>query len=232
MLVFNSHKNEYEIDPHFLSIIPFQKVLKQECGYQKLLWIYHMFNPHSQFKNYQNNKKSNAIVQAYFPKAFLDKKEKALQSLIDEAILKNKEIDLLADTVVEDGELKPKKQSHVFVPKLKLYDPEEDDGMEEAIDWYKNHLKETPLWFAYESYKEAIYNLGTIVRKSTATAGEISTASKELDTLPRKMEQMRQQAEKDEAMTIKVSGEKNIKRSEKVFRHQQNQDKQMNLPIG
>jgi hypothetical protein len=224
MLVFDPRSNEWIIDPHYLGIIPLAKVYKTKYGHQKLLWMYHMYSPHSAFKAYANKGKSEAIVKAYFPKDFLDEYESKLQALIDEAIMKNQEMDAIADTeVTPEGEIKPKKKKDVFVPKLRLYDPAEEPGMDQAIEWYRGHLKKTPLWFSYNAYKEAMYNLSTIIQDPGRGASEIRAASQELDTLPLKMEKMRQQAEKDEAMMLQVSGDKDIKDSEKVETHRARQ---------
>jgi len=225
MLVFDNTTNKYVVDPHYLNIIYFRRILdtdtthKKEIGNAKLLWIYHMYNPHSPFRDHRNKDKSQAIVEATFPKWFIEQQEKSLQAVIDDAILKNQELDIISDTIVEGGEVKPKKKVEYFVPALRIYDPLEDKVIKEAAEWYINHLQSTPLWQAYNAYKEAMYNLSKIISDPEATAQSIRAASTELDTIPLKMEKMRQQAIKDEAMTLKITGEKNIKRSEKIESH-------------
>jgi hypothetical protein len=228
MLVYNSELNKYVVDPHFLTIIPFKKVSAQECGDEKLIWIYHMYNPHSPFRDYKNSLKCSSIIQSVFPKSFIDKQEQNLKLFIEEANRKNKELDEMSDLAVnENNEVidNPEKIKKHFVPRGTSYEPDTDDDVKIAAEWYKEHLKQTPLWFAYESYKEAIYNLSTIIRSPLKTAAEIKTASVELDNLPIKMEKMRLQAEKDEANTLKVSGDRNIKRSEKMQYHRSQHQK-------
>jgi len=226
MLVWSNETNKYVIDPHYLNIIPFRKIWdadkhhRKEIAEAKLLWIYHRYNPHSPFKDYKNSEKSRAIVLATFPKWFLDEKEKGIQALIDDAIAKNKDIDELNLKALEGKEEEDKKKikqrDHVFVPTLRLYDPEDDETLQDAITWYTGHLKQTSLWAAVDSYKEGIYNLSKIISNPNSTPLEIKTASIELDQLPARMERMRQQAIKDEAQTLKVSGDKNIKKRERT----------------
>lgn len=220
MLVFDKATSSYIIDPYYLTINPIKAVYlaekKKEIGEAKLIWLYHMFNPHSPYRQYKNSEKSSKIVMDTFPKWYIDQKEKDIQQVIDEATKKNEQ--LSESAVTEGGKIeKPKKKEKVFVPTLRLYDPAEEELMEAAISWYRDyHLKMTPLWNGYHSYKEAIYNLSKIVADPKSSAGDIKTASIELDSLPLKMEKMRQQAEKDEAMQLKVQGDKNIKRSERL----------------
>jgi len=227
MLVWSTEANQFVIDPHFLTIIPLRKIWDADkskdkpVANAKLLWMYHRYNPHSPFNQHRNSDKSRAIVEATFPKAFLQEKEKGLIRLIAEANAKNREMDELYNkTVAEEVTVEKQKQvvkpEHAFVPTLKLYDPEEEEDMEDAIKWYLKYLKQTPLWAAVESYKEAIYNLSDAIKKKTSTPNEIKIASIELDQLPARMERMRQQAIKDEAQTLKVSGDKNIKKRERT----------------
>lgn len=218
MLLFDPHTNLHVIDPHYLTIKPLKKIWDEDKSYKKeiaiarLMWLYHMYNPHSPFRDYRNTTKSMEIVRATFPAAYLQKKEDELKALIEDANRKNK--DLSESAVEKDGEIK--KVKLVEVPELKIYDPEFDEEMQDAIKWYASHLQQTPLWKAYEAYKEGIYNLAKVVADPNKTAQEIRTASQELDTLPLKMERMRQQAVKDEAQTLKTQGDKNIKRSERL----------------
>jgi hypothetical protein len=184
-----------------------------------LLWIYHMHNPHSPFRDYKNKDKSGAIIDATFPKDFIDGWEKKVLALIQEAEAKNKDLDAISDTVVEGDEVKPKKKKYLEVPRVRVFDPMEDEDVVEAVAWYTTHLKQTPLWYSYESYKESMYNLSDIIRKSDSTAQSIRAASQELDTIPLKMEKMKQQAIKDEAVTLKVAGDRNIRRSEMLTTH-------------
>jgi hypothetical protein len=222
MLVFNPITKKSVIDPHYWTIIPFKRIRDSEKDYDiaecKLMWIYHMYNPHSPFKDYRNRDKSAAIVAATFPKSYIEEKEKQLQAKIDEAVLKNQELDALSDTVVEGSEVVPrKKPHHHHVPTLKIYDPLEEKLVQEAAEWYhKEHLKKTPLWYSCESYKESMYNLADIIRDPRSSAPNIRAASQELDTIPNKMEKMKVQAIKDEAATLQIAGDKNIKRGERV----------------
>lgn len=217
MLVFDSTHSQYEIDPHYLNIKPLLKIWhndtspKKGIAKAKLMWLYHMYNPHSPFRDYRNITKSLEIVKSTFPASYLAQKEREFQELIDDANRKNKDIEDFNKKVEQGKDMK----EPLEVPDLKLYDPEYDEEMQEAIRWYRDyHLKQTPLWTAYESYKEAMNNLSTIVRDPDSTANDIRIASTELDTIPLKMEKMRQQAVKDEAQQLKVAGDKNIKRSE------------------
>lgn len=224
MIVLDSDTGKYVIDPHYLSIIPFGKIMDDDdslnkvIGTAKLLWIYHMYNPHSPFRDFSNGDKSHSIVEATFPKWFIEQEETSLVKRIEEIQLKNKSIEeFIADTAVDEkGEVVLSKKELGFVPKLKIYDPYNDELIVEAADWYRSHLQKTPLWQAYEAYKEAMYNLSKIISDPESNAASISSASKELDTIPLKMEKMRQQAIKDEASTLKVTGDKNIKRGEKI----------------
>lgn len=228
MLIWNADKNSYQIDPHYLTIHQLKVVWnsdkspKKEIGEAKLMWLYHMFNPHSPFRDYRISEKSASIVRATFPKSYVLQKEKEETTWRDAIIAKNAEIERnnrLIDEMLNDLEGKPSsklvKKDLLEIPEITLYNPAQDDVMLPAIDWYKeNHLKHTPLWNAVGAYDEAMYNLSDIVRSPKSTAGEIKTASAELDDIPKKREKMRQQAIKDEAQTLKTSGDKNIKRGE------------------
>jgi len=225
MLIFDIQKAKYIVDPHFWTILPFKKIREAdknpdkhiaEC---KAIWIYHMYNPHSPFRDHRNKEKSDVIVRATFPKSFLEVEERKLQALINDAVIKNKEIDVLSDTVVEGGEMVVKHKEYAHVPTLRLYDPAEDENVLQAAEWYKNHLQQTPLWYSYESYKEAMYNLSDIIRDRSSSASNIKSASSELDLIPLKMEKMKQQAIKDEATTVKIQGAKSIKRGEMLESH-------------
>lgn len=202
MLAYDTKSHRYIIDPHYLSIIPLRaiwdadKSKDKEIATSLLMWLYHMYNPHSPFRDHRNTLKSMAIVESCFPKKYVQEK----LDLIKADLEKVPENEVKADTEI----------------KLPVYDPALEPGMDVAIQWYQKHLKQTPLWNAYEAYKEAMYNLSKIIRDPTANAQSIRTASNELDTLPVKMDKMRQQAEKDEAMTLKVSGDKTVKRGERL----------------
>lgn len=208
MLVFDKASSRYFIDPHYLTILPFKRIWDEdkssnkEIATARLMWIYHMYNPRSPYREYKQDTKSYEIVKDTFPRKFLQQKEKELVELIEEATRKN--IDL------------PEGTEKIEIPKLRQYDPEQDSDMEEAISWYLSHLEKTPLWDAYNSYSAAMYNLSGIIADPESSANDIRIASQELDTLPRKRENMRQQAVKDEAMMLKVQGDKNIKRSERL----------------
>lgn len=220
MLVFNNTLSEWIVDPHYLTILPFKdiwdrdKLKNKEIAKATLAWIYHMYNPRSPFKEYKKSIKSLEIVRAVFPKWFLDIKESELKDLIEKAAKIKEEQDAILEKEEREGKKagRPKK---LVMPSLKPYDPADDETLSEAINWYKQHLEQTPLWDAYNGYGDAMYNLTTIIRNPNSSAAEIRTASQELDTIPLKREKMRQQAEKDEAITLKVQGDKNIKRSEK-----------------
>lgn len=241
MLVFENGK--YIIDANYLNIIPFNNIWKsdssknKEIALAKLMWIYHMYNPHSPFRDYRNAIKSKAIVEATFPTWYIKEKETLLKNKIAEANKKNKdsakEMKSLEESNKPDddgAQVKSdnKKIKLVFVPTLKLYEPEDDESLEEAIEWYKSHLRQTPLWTAYESYKEAIYNLSKIVADPQTGASDIKTASNELNTLPKKMEDMRQQAVRDEANLMQIAGDKNIKRGEMLPAEMQRKHKSKN----
>lgn len=226
MLVFNPADSTYIIDPHYWTLIPFKNIRdkdtskNKQISQAKVLWIYHMYNPHSPFRDYRNKDKSAAIVAATFPKAFVEEQEKALQHLIDEANAKNKDLDSLSDTVVEGSEVVVKKKEYAHVPTLRTYDPLDDEDVSAAAEWYQqDHLQSTPLWYSYESYKESMYNLSDIIRDKNTSATNIRAASQELDTIPLKMEKMKQQAIKDEAVTLKIAGDRNIKRGERIESH-------------
>lgn len=230
MLIWSTEKNDYVIDPHYLTIIPLRKLydsdktILKKVGTAKLLWLYHRYNPHSPFAQVRNSEKSKRIVESTFPKDFLLEYEKGIKAIIEDANHKNREIDLDNEKLVEqlksDTENKEKKiklKEHVFIPTLRLFDPETEPEFEEAIKWYtEDHLKSTPLWAAYESYKEAIYNLSEAIRDKESSPNEIKIASIELDQLPARMERMRQQAVKDEAQTEKISGDKDLKKRERL----------------
>lgn len=202
MLVYDNSRHRFVIDPHYLTIKPLRKIWDsdkssgKEIATSLLMWLYHMYNPHSPFRDHRNSTKSMAVVDAVFPKAYVEEKLKYIKERL-EAVKDNE--------VAETAKLS-----------VAYYSPEDEPGMTAAISWYTSHLKQTPLWNAYESYKEAMYNLSKIISDPQATASQIRTASQELDTLPLKMEKMRQQAEKDEAQTLKVSGDRHVKRSERI----------------
>lgn len=198
MLIYDAKNHKYIIDPHYLNIKPVAAVWESDTKKDKpiatalLMWMYHMYNPHSPYRDYRNLTKSLDIIEATFPKDYITERLKVLEQALTAINETDKPV-----------ELKPM-----------VYDPAGEPNMESAIAWYQHHLKQTPLWNAYESYKEAMYNLSKIIRDPNSTAVQIKTASMELDTIPGKMDKMRKQAEKDEAMTIKVSGDKPIRRSE------------------
>lgn len=202
MLAYSSSGKAFVIDPHYLTIIPFRKIWDNDKSPGKkiatalLMWIYHMYNPHSPFRDHRNAIKSQAIVESVFPKEYVQSKLKEVE---------------LALSKVKDNEIKK-----TVSLEMGVYNPEDERFMGDAIKWYTNHLKQTPLWYSYESYKESMYNLAKIIRDPTSSASMIKTASQELDTIPVKMDKMRQQAERDEAMTIKIAADKTIKRGERL----------------
>lgn len=236
MLIYNQSTGEYVIDPHYLSIIVFKRIWdndehpEKEIAQAKLMWIYHMYNPHSPFRDYRQSEKSASIVKAVFPQYYIEAREKDLQMIILEANTKNKDTDILNKEIEEQMEFDKKSKNFdphdkmyqlrpkIFVPTLRIYNPGEDDNdMLPAIEWYKeDHLKHTPLWNAVSAYDEAMYNLADVIRNRQSTPNDIKIASTELDLIPLKREKMRQQAVKDEAQTLKVQGDKNIKRGEKL----------------
>lgn len=200
MLAYSTENHTYVIDPHYLTIRPLKKIWDQDKSQDKevatalLMWLYHMYNPHSPYMNHRNQIKSVEIVAAVFPKKYVKERLDQLAQQIEKV-----------NETEAPVELKPT-----------VYDPSTEPGMEEAIAWYRAHLKQTPLWNAYEAYKEAMYNLSKIISDPTSAAAQIRTASQELDALPGKMEKMRQQAERDEAMTLKVAGDRHVKRGERL----------------
>lgn len=204
MLAYSHENHTYVIDPHYLTIRPLKKIWDQDKSKDKkiatalLMWLYHMYNPHSPYMNHRNQIKSVEIVSAVFPKEYVKSKLEELETALAK---------------VSDNEVK---EAVKLEFNSGVYDPSIEPGMEQAIAWYRSHLKQTPLWNAYEAYKEAMYNLSKIISDPTSAAAQIRTASQELDALPGKMEKMRQQAERDEAMTLKVAGDRHVKRSERL----------------
>lgn len=204
MLIYSEAHGRYVIDPHFLTIKPLGAVWRRYpekqhlIGDCMLMWMYHMYNPRSPFNQAKNSTKSMKILEATFPKEFLDKKNKELLEQIEKA--------------------NPEERAPDARPVY--WEPIMEPDMEAAVKWYREeHLTDTPLWFAVESYKEAIYNTSAIIRNPQSSAGEIKSASATLDELPKLMHKMREQAEKDEAITLKVQGDKQIKRGERVPEH-------------
>jgi cell division protein FtsB len=232
MLVYSIYHNAYVIDPHYLEITPIKKVwdwdnsLNKEIATALLVWMYNAYNPRSPFKNYQKSKRPHeAYLAQSFPEWYVKKQEKIMRDEMERAIRQAKE-DAVAKSDAKEGEPAKKKKTKLPVDddpetRSKLlqltYDPEKDPIIQDAIEWYtQRHLKQTSLWYAAESFAEAMYNLGQIVRDPDSTAQEIKAASQELEQLPRRKRQMEEQAEKDEAHLLKVVGEKDIKRHERL----------------
>lgn len=232
MIIFKD--NRWDIDPYYLTIYVLGQVWQadkskgKDVARAKLLWLYHMYNPHSPYRDYRKTIKSESIVAATFPKFYLEQKELELKEKIAEIDKKNKKL-LFDNSIIDDEELEqvalrsrgesvsrlPKRKELHAVPELKIYDPAHDPELQDAIDWYKNdHLKKTPFWDSVSAYDDAMYNLADIIRSPKSTAAEIKSASTELDSIPQKRERMYQNAIKDEAQTTKVQGDKNIKRGE------------------
>src|SRR5688500_1976777 len=82
MLIYSPHHGKFIIDPHYWTIIPFKAIRDADKSKDKVfaeaqvMWIYHMYSPHSPFKEYKKSSKSDAIVQSTFPKGLIEVKQK------------------------------------------------------------------------------------------------------------------------------------------------------------
>jgi hypothetical protein len=103
-----------------------------------------------------------------------------------------------------------------FPKQFQSYDPFGDLLMLAAMDWYKNHLRHNPLHYAVASMQEVIYQFSDILMNPNATAADKKIAITELDNLPKKLQKLTEQAEKQEIVTDDIVGDRRIKKSERL----------------
>ena len=104
-----------------------------------------------------------------------------------------------------------------FPKKDQGWDIEHDPIMKVAEEWYKEKLKNTPIWDSVKAIEQSIYQLNDILRDAKASAYEKKSALDMIsnDVQP-KLRKLREQAERDEIVDIKIKGDKDIKASEKL----------------
>lgn len=97
------------------------------------------------------------------------------------------------------------------------WDAELDDDFQPALKWYKTKLGETPIWDSVRAIEQSIYQLNQTLRDPLASASEKKTALELVsDVIQPKLRKLREQAERDEIIDIKIKADKDIKGGEKL----------------
>lgn len=105
----------------------------------------------------------------------------------------------------------------VFPVKFQDWEWDKDEDVRKAAEWYQEHIKKNPVWATVVAYEQLIYNLTKELTKPDIDVYKASKARAELDLLPKALKKMILEAEKmDMVMDDKVSGDKEIKRGEKL----------------
>lgn len=104
-----------------------------------------------------------------------------------------------------------------FPKAAQAWDIETDPIMKVAEAWYKEKLSNTPIWDTVRAIEQSVYQLNDILRDSKASAYEKKSALETVsnDVQP-KLRKLKEQAERDEIIDIKVKGDKDIKSLEKI----------------
>lgn len=186
MYVYSEYHQDFVLDPHMLSIRPFQAIWQKDKtpgkrqATAKILYFYHLFHPKSEFFNKKKKERSRLIIEACFPK------------------------ELHEEALKWEPYNHPQEATGL------------DDDMWAALTWYKQNLNLDPYWDSVQAFDQAMYNLNDKLRSESSTASEIRIASNELDDLPKKREKMLKIAESKQAFTLSVKSDKKIRRSERL----------------
>jgi hypothetical protein len=187
MYVYSEYHKQFVLDPHLLSIIPFKRVWEKDKTKDKR----------------HATAKILYLYHCFHPKSdFFEKQKSVRPTLVVQATMAKE----LHEECLRWEPFASEKEASFM-----------DEDMWGALRYYVDeYLKLDPLWDSVEAFNEAIYNLNNILKDKNASPQSIRIASNELDDLPKKREKMRQQAEARQAFTLKVAGDKKIRRSERL----------------
>lgn len=96
------------------------------------------------------------------------------------------------------------------------WDPDKDEDHEFAVKWYKTKLGSTPIWDSVRALEQSVYSFNAIIRSADASANEKAKAIEQVaDVIQPKLKKLRDQAESDEIIDIKIKKEGHVKFGEK-----------------
>jgi hypothetical protein len=104
------------------------------------------------------------------------------------------------------------------------WDGEKDELVQEAVTWYRKHVRKNPYWDTWEAYKTAMERLRNKLVDANTTIYEMAKARTELDAWPSSLKKMEAEAIKEDMILDSTSVKKDIKPGEELPKNQRHKD--------
>lgn len=104
------------------------------------------------------------------------------------------------------------------------WDGEKDELVQEAVTWYRKHVRNNPFWDTWEAYKVAMERLRNTLMKEDTSVYEMAKARTELDAWPKSLKKMEEEAIKEDMILDATALKKDIKPGEELPKNQRRKD--------
>lgn len=109
------------------------------------------------------------------------------------------------------------------------WNPDDDPKHQKAVAWYKSKLGHTPIWDSVRAIEQSVYQFNDVLRDPNASANDKRVALEQVtDVIQPKLKKLREQAERDEIIDIKIKKDEHVKFGER----KENNDRGKIMPPG